>query len=326
MKRGKRYLVTGGTGFLGAALVKKLVAQGCSVRVFDDGSRGRSRRLGETLRHVEMIDGDIRDPQAVAKAARGVDGIWHLAFVNGTEFFYTKPELVLEVGVKGMMNVLDACLKHDIGELITASSSEVYQTPPRVPTDESAPMTIPDPLNARYSYAAGKMISEILTLNYGRSLIGRVVVFRPHNVYGPDMGFEHVIPQFVLRMRELVEKQASGLLPFKIQGDGRQTRSFIYVDDFIDGLMLLRKRGAHRGIYHIGTTEELTIARLAREVGGFFGRRIELVAGKPAPGGTSRRCPDIGKMAKLGFAPKISLKQGLALTAPWYVAHAGDKR
>src|ERR1700747_2408768 len=80
-----------------------------------------------------------------------------LAAVNGTKFFYTRPELVLEVSVKGMLNVLDACLAHGVGELFVASSSEVYQTPAKVPTDETAALSIPDPLNPRYSYGGGKI-------------------------------------------------------------------------------------------------------------------------------------------------------------------------
>src|SRR5205823_5032798 len=132
--------------------------------------------------HIEFYEGDIRNPEAVAKAVEGVDAVCHLAFVNGTEYFYSMPELVLEVGVKGIMNVVDACLKNNVGELVLASSSEVYHEPALIPTDESVSMCVPDPLNPRYSYAAGKLISEIVALNYGRTRFGRVIVFRPHNV------------------------------------------------------------------------------------------------------------------------------------------------
>ena len=93
------------------------------------------------------------------KACEGVDSVFHLAFVNGTEFFYSMPDLVLEVGVKGMVNVLDACLHHNIKELFLASSSEVYQTPQNIPTNETEPLSVPDPLNPPYSYCSGKIIS-----------------------------------------------------------------------------------------------------------------------------------------------------------------------
>ena len=162
-----------------------------------------------------------------------MDEVHHLAFVNGTEFFYSAPELVLDVGVKGMINVIDACRAHGVGTLILASSSEVYQTPPQVPTDESAPLVVPDPPNPRYSYGGGKIISELMAINYGRKFFERVLIFRPHNVYGPDMGFEHVIPQFALRLKRAAARSQTGTVPFEIQGDGRQTRSFCHVDDLV---------------------------------------------------------------------------------------------
>ena len=130
-------LVTGGSGFIGSALVKALVKEGHAVRVLDDNSRGAPRRLREVEGDIEFIGGDIRDAAVVARAVRGVDEVHHLAFVNGTEFFYSAPELVLDVGVKGMINVIDACRSEGVGKLILASSSEVYQTPPHVPTDET---------------------------------------------------------------------------------------------------------------------------------------------------------------------------------------------
>src|SRR3954463_8085595 len=179
----KSYLVTGGCGFLGSALVRRLIQAGHTVRIFDNISRGDLHRLNDVSSDFEYIHGDIRDGDALLKATTGVDAVCHLAFINGTEFFYSHPELVLEVGVKGMMNVVDACLKQNVGELILASSSEVYHEPAVIPTDERVALSIPDPWNPRYSYAAGKQISEIIALNYGRSRFDRVVIFRPHNVF-----------------------------------------------------------------------------------------------------------------------------------------------
>ncbi len=137
-----------------------------------------------------------------------MDEVHHLAFVNGTEFFYSAPELVLDVGVKGMINVIDACRAEGVGKLILASSSEVYQTPPHVPTDETAPLVVPDPTNPRYSYGGGKIISELMAINYGRKFFERVLIFRPHNVYGPDMGWEHVVPQFAMRLKDMTRQAA----------------------------------------------------------------------------------------------------------------------
>jgi nucleoside-diphosphate-sugar epimerase len=314
-------LVTGGSGFIGSALVKALVKDGHAVRVLDDNSRGAPRRLKDVANDIEFVSGDIRDAATVTRAVRGVDEVHHLAFVNGTEFFYSAPELVLDVGVKGMINVIDACRSEGVRSLVLASSSEVYQTPPHVPTDEHAPLAVPDPTNPRYSYGGGKIISELMAINYGRKFFDRVLIFRPHNVYGPDMGWEHVIPQFALRLKSVASQHPSGRLPFKLQSDGSQTRSFCHVDDLVGGVLVMRAKGEHLGIYHIGTTEEITIADLATRVAAHVGRDIELIAGPAPQGGTERRCPDIAKLGKLGYSPRVPLDAGLPPTVDWYWAN-----
>jgi nucleoside-diphosphate-sugar epimerase len=313
-----KILVTGGSGFIGSGLVKALLRAGCAVRVFDDNSRGHPRRLAEVKNDIEFVAGDIRDAAAVEAACRGVGEVHHLAFVNGTEFFYKQPDLVLDVGVRGMLNVIDACRKHGVGNLILASSSEVYQTPPQIPTDERAPLTVPDVQNPRYSYGAGKLISEVLAVNFGRKYFERVLIFRPHNVYGPDMGGEHVIPQLALRLNALATRQPAGRLRFEIQGTGQETRSFCFIDDLVEGVMVMRDKGEHLGIYHIGTTEEVAIADLARRIAAHAERDIELVPGPAQPGGTPRRCPDISKLEKLGYKPRVPLARGLPPTLDWY--------
>jgi nucleoside-diphosphate-sugar epimerase len=314
----KKYLVTGGTGFIGAALVLRLLAQGHEVRVLDNNSRGAERRLGKAVRDVEMVVGDIRDAAFVADAVAGVDAVHHLAFVNGTENFYKHPDLVLEVGAKGMINVTDACIKHSVPELILASSSEVYQSPPHVPTDESAPLIVPDLMNPRYSYGGGKLFSELYAINVAARRMERVVIYRPHNVYGPDMGWEHVVPQLATRMAGLAKAAPEGVLEFPIQGSGKETRSFCFIDDFIDGLVLVQDHGETGNVYHIGTTEEVTMADLAHRIAAVLGRSINIVPGPVMAGGTLRRCPSIDKLASLGYRQKTLLDQGLALTCSWY--------
>jgi len=321
----KKYLVTGGTGFIGSALVKRLVKEGYKVRVLDNNIRGVPENLKEVEAQIEIINADIRDATQVQNAIKGVDSVIHLAYINGTEFFYTKPELVLEIAVKGIINVIDGCMKENVKELVLASSSEVYQNPNKVPTDESAQLIVPDPMNPRYSYGGGKIISELMAINYGRKYFNKVMIFRPHNVYGPAMGWEHVIPQFVLRMKELSKKEKSKETKFPIQGTGKETRAFVFIDDFIDGLMLMLEKGKHLEIYHIGTTEEISISEVASEIGNYFGKKIKIAAGKSAEGSTPRRCPDITKIKKLGYRPKTRFKKGLQITAKWYDENS-DKR
>lgn len=328
--KSRKILVTGGTGFLGSALVRRLVDEGHEVTSLDDGSRGRNRRLSGYEGRVRIVDGDVRDPQAMRRAAHGQDTVVHMASVNGTEFFYQKPEVVLDVGVRGMLNVLDACEAERVPELVFASSSEVYQTPSVIPTPEDVPMVIPDPRNPRYSYAGQKLIGELLALHCGGKIFDRVVIFRPHNVYGADMGFEHVIPQFAVRAAELAAKasadRSSGPIRFPIQGTGEQTRAFVHVDDFTTGLLRVVEAGKNGEIYHIGTREEVTIAQLARMVVEHFGRACELNFGPEPAGATPRRCPEIEKLEALGYAPAIPLADGLGAVVDWYANHADEQR
>lgn len=315
----KTYVVTGGTGFIGSALVQRLIGIGHRVRVFDDNSRGAKRKLGNVGAAVEFLIGDVRDPRAVKEAIRGADCVCHLAYINGTEYFYSKPEQVLDVAVKGIINLLDACIEHGVPEFVLASSSEVYQTPTIVPTPENVPLSVPDVLNPRYSYGGGKIISELMLFNYGRKFLKRAVAFRPHNAYGPDMGGQHVIPQFITRMASLVaDSQPSDVIDFPIQGTGRETRAFVYISDLIDGVLRVLEQGEHLGIYHIGTDVETSIADVAFSVAECFDRKIRLVPGELRSGGPLRRCPDITRMRNLGYCPRVTLAEGLAVTVDWY--------
>jgi nucleoside-diphosphate-sugar epimerase len=184
-----------------------------------------------------------------------------------------------------------------------------------------APLVVPDPLNPRLSYGAGKIISEMMAINHGRKHFERVLIFRPHNVYGPDMGFDHVIPQFAVRLKRALDKDAGGAVAFPIQGSGAETRSFCHVDDLVQGVMVMRAKGEHLGIYHVGTTEEVSIADLARRMAAIAGREIVLAPSDLREGSTPRRCPDISKLAALGYRPSISLDQGLPATLKWYWDH-----
>jgi nucleoside-diphosphate-sugar epimerase len=314
----KRYLVTGGTGFIGSALVKRLILQGDHVRVIDNNSRGVLSRLGDVIGEVDFVEADIRNAAAVSAAAKGVDSVIHLAYVNGTEFFYSKPELVLDIAVRGMLSVLDACRANSVGELVVASSSEVYQTPPQIPTAENAPLSVPDVMNPRYSYGGGKIACELMAVNYGRTGFERVMIFRPHNVYGPDMGSEHVLPQFVLRAVKAIAATPSGAVDFPIQGDGRQTRAFVHIDDFTAGVVCMLRRGEHLGLYHIGNPEEISIRRVAQEVFDILKRDVRIVEGALTEGSTQRRCPDISKLRRLGYEPKIAFSEGVRSLVAWY--------
>jgi nucleoside-diphosphate-sugar epimerase len=309
------HLVTGGAGFVGSALVHRLLAEGHRVTVLDRFSRGKRRRLPNNVEY-EVVKADIRNTTAVLRAALPADVIWHLAYVQGTQTFYADPKDVIDVALRGMMNVLKACEMKPGKELFLVSSSEVYQNPPEgmFPTDETVPLSVPDVTNPRYSYGGGKIACELATLAYAQAgVTSRAVIVRPHNIYGPDMGNEHVIPEFANRMMATPGRE------FPIQGTGRETRSFCFIDDCVYGLICAYNSGEDRNVYHLGNPyEEHTIYELACLVAGYFGRDIDIVPGTLPKGSPTRRLPDISKLAALGFNPKVSLVQGLNRTLEWY--------
>ncbi len=315
----KKILITGGTGFMGSSLVKKLLDKGNEIRVLDNYQRGNGFRLEKELNKIEFIEGDIRDQSVVEKACKNIDVVFHLAYLNGTKFFYEKPDLVLDIAVKGIINIIQSSINNNISDFFLASSSEVYQTPDNIPTKEKVSLSIPDILNPRYSYGGGKILCELMTVNYGKKYFDRSVIFRPHNVYGPNMGWEHVIPNFITKINQNIINNNSNYVNLEIQGDGTETRAFIYIDDFIDGLIKVYDRANNLEIYNIGTNEEISIEDLAKKVGFYFNKKIKILPGEIQKGSTKRRCPDIKKLKSLGFLPKFSLDEGIKNTSEWYV-------
>jgi nucleoside-diphosphate-sugar epimerase len=311
----KRVVVTGGGGFIGAYLVKRLVRDGWDVAVVDNMVRGDAGRFAEVASDVELFTCDVRDQDALEKAFKGAEVVMHLAAVNGTENFYKKPELVLEVGMLGMLAVANAGRNVGVPDLVVASTAEVYQTPSVIPTPETVPLMLPDSLNPRYSYGGGKIVSELIAFNYGQDHYRKVQVFRPHNVFGPNMGWKHVEPQFIMRA---LACQDAGDRAFPIQGDGNETRSFCYVDDCVSGILTMYDKGEHRQIYHIGSDEELAVRELAVRIGKIIGVDLEIQPGPAPAGGTRRRCPDISKMRALGWTLDVSIDDGLERTVAWY--------
>ena len=319
-----RVIVTGGTGFIGSYLVRRLVNEGWDVGVVDTMVRGDVGRLADVADHVELFSCDVRDEDSLVQAFQGADVVMHLAAINGTENFYKHPELVLDVGIRGALAVVNAGRTAGVPDLIAASSAEVYQTPAKVPTPEAIPLMLPDSLNPRYSYGGSKIATELICFNYAHDHYRSVQVFRPHNVYGPDMGRKHVIPQFILRAAAEYDTAPGLAVPFPIQGDGSETRAFCFAEDIVEGILTMYAHGGHRDIYHIGNDEEVTIRDVAERVGKLVGVELDIQPGDAPEGGTPRRCPDIAKMRALGYQPAVGLDEGLERTVAWYLDNRDD--
>lgn len=313
-----KILVTGGTGFLGSALVKKLVKKKKKVVVFDNNFRGNFKNLEDIKNKIKFIKGDIRNFKDINQSLKGISEIYHLAFINGTSNFYEKPKLVMDVGIKGTLNLLDAINKNKrIKKFIYASSSEVYQNPDILPTSEDVFAKLPNTINPRYSYASSKILGEVLTYNYLRNDIKKII-FRPHNIYGPGMGFEHVIPEIVKKVYVKTKKLSLNKCAIKIQGSGIESRSFCYIDDAVNGIILAANKGKNKQIYNIGNQDEIMIKDLIYRISRLMNVDINIQTGKLQKGSALRRVPDMRKLKLLGFKSMNNLNMGLLKTINWY--------
>jgi nucleoside-diphosphate-sugar epimerase len=313
--------VTGGAGFIGSRLVQRLVEIGHEVTVFDNISRGAVDKLEAVLDEIEFIQGDIRDYDALETAIEAPDIIYHLAAVNGTKNFYDRPVDVMDINIKGVQNITEIAAETECSRLVFASSSEVYGYPTEFPTDEGHVLQIMDPGNSRFSYAGSKIIGEQYVINRLKNTQVDYAILRPHNIYGEAMGEDHVIPEFIEQV--VTDK------PFTIYGDGKQTRSFCYISDAIDGFRLAgTEPAAANGIYNIGTQNEITINELADRLFDIAGEspNVEHVESEELEGSTRRRQPDISKIrTELGYEPEVTLDKGLRKTFDWYCEYFTGK-
>ncbi len=304
----KKILVTGGAGFIGSHIVRYFCSKGFEVKVFDDFSRGSNSRLSDLFDQIEIIEGNIKNSKELVEASRDIDTLVHLAFVNGTENFYKKPNLVLDVAIEGILSIKNAIELNQINDVMLASSSEVYQVPNIFPTPEEIEFSIPSLSNPRFSYGLGKIIQEFY-LYHMKVELQNLTIFRPHNIYGFDMGNLHVIPE--LFNKAMSAQNSKGKL--EIQGDGSQTRSFCHISDFISAFDVIFLNRTGKEVFNIGTAEEVTISHLAQEIARIT--EIELSSSNSSlpVGGTNRRVPDITKIENLGFRQQVSLNNGLRM-------------
>lgn len=324
----KKALITGGAGTIGYFLGKSLAEQGQEVTLADNLFRGKiDREVKELLQlsNVKFVELDVTKAEQFEKLDSDYDFVYHLAAINGTRYFYEIPETVLKVGVLGVINVLEWFRKNKKGKILFTSSNEAYasyinlQGGP-IPTPENVPLCIDDVLNARWSYAGSKIIGELLFINYSRAFKFPMSIIRYHNSYGPRMGEEHVIPEFLMRV---IKKED----PFKIFG-ADTTRSFCYITDSILATQQVMESEKTNGqIVHIGNDqEEISILDLAKKMFKLFNYQPKNLEIKEAPkGSVKRRCPDLTKIRELvGYKPSVSLDEGLKETYNWYKNYASQ--
>lgn len=260
---------------------------------------------------IKLIKGSVTVAEDWKKIPKDIDFVYHFAAINGTKYFYEIPEIVLEVNVIGTLNFLNWLKDSNVKRIFFASSSEVYGFPNKIPTPETEPLMVPDPKNPRFSYSSSKIIGETMIINYAKKYGLDYIIGRFHNVYGPAMGFEHVIPDF---LRKCIKNEE-----FKIQGTGNQTRCFCFIVDAINGINLISEHpNAMNEIFNIGTSEEITINELIILLSKIHGKKIVPIKTSFENPGIQRRVPDLTKIFSMGYKPRVSLEEGLKITYNWY--------
>jgi len=315
-------LITGGTGFIGAHLASRLLRDGNEVHLCDNNVRGVKDDFIDDLinRGAKFIKCDVTKSKELEKLDKHYDVVYHLAAINGTENFYTIPYDIMKVCILGTMNLLDYFSGQKM-KFVYSSSSETYACTFKfdntlIPTPETIDLCISDIFNPRYSYGGSKLAGELLVANYSYQYDLDFQIIRYNNVYGPRMGFKHVIPQFTKRG---YFKQD----PFRING-ATQTRAFCFVDDAIDATVNLSRTDI-KGIFNIGNDErEMLIMDLAKKIVNKFGYSPEFDIGEPPEGSVQRRCPDISLLREvIGYQPKYDIDSGLDKTIEWYSDYFG---
>ena len=301
---GSRIIVVGGAGFIGANLIRMLLDCGYNVTVLDNLGTGRREHLKDLP--IEFVEGDILDADLVRRVIPGHDGIVHLAAETGVPGSLADPLRNCEVNVIGTLNLLEACRAAKARRFIFASSNAPLgrQKPPA--TEDKVPLPISP-------YGASKLAGEAFCLAYHGSWGLGTVVLRFANVYGPFSAHKNsVIAEFF--------KRIDGDGHIVIDGDGQQTRDFLYVDDLCRAILLALESDVAGEVFHVATGVETSILELATLVQEVVGRQVTKKHGDSRQGDIRRSYSAVDKIRQvLGWRPKTSLKEGLDLTKTWFM-------
>lgn len=295
-----RILITGGAGFLGAALANRLVREGHTVLALDDLSAGDPQRLDS---RVVLARGDVRDVPRLWTLLQGVDLVYHLAARVSVPESILYPRIYQDVNVGGTVALLEAMRDAGVRRLVLASSGAVYGDQPVQPVHEEL---LPRP---RSVYAVTKLAAEHFVLTLGRLWGFEVVVLRIFNAYGPGQPLPAAHAPVISRFL----KQAIEGGTMVIFGDGTQTRDFVYLDDVVEALVAAGERtGLNGELINVGSGREISINELADIVMRVVGRRVPVIHSPAQDGGVARLCADLRKAERLlGYRPRVFLEEGL---------------
>ncbi len=314
----KKVLVTGADGFIGSHLVEALLGECCDVKAFvfynSFNTNGWIDTFSnEKLKQIEVFAGDIRDPNGVRVATKGVDIVFHLAALIGIPFSYHSPDSYIDTNIKGTLNVLQACRDYDIERVIVTSTSEVYGSAQYVPIDEK------HPLQGQSPYSASKIGADKVVESFSCSFDLPVVIARPFNTYGPRQSARAVIPIIIT---QLLNGNKDILL-----GSLHPTRDFTFVSDTVEAFIRITESDETCGkIFNIGSGFEISIGELTKSIARLINKDHDIVLDekrmRPQKSEVHRLWADSTLAQKtFGWRPKVSIEEGLQRTIEWISAN-----
>lgn len=318
----KRILVTGAAGFIGCHLASRLSQDPVNhLLLVDNFLRGkRDQALAAVLArpNVRFFEADLTDPASFQHLGEGFDQVYHLAAILGVQNVLTRPYEVVRVNALATLHLLDWFRGGGGRKLLFSSTSEAYAWtqqfyPLPIPTPESVPLALTEVSNPRSTYCGSKVFGE-LAVTHGCASAGLpFVIVRYHNVYGPRMGFDHVIPQ-------LAQRALAGQNPLVVYS-ASHSRGFCYVSDAVTATVAaMNSEKANGETINIGNDqEEVTMGELAQRVLAVFGLQVAIAPAVAKHNPIQRRCPDISKARSLlRYRPQVRLAAGLKTTLAWY--------
>ena len=313
---GRRILITGGASFIGSHLTEALLEAGALVTVADDYSSGSPENLGEALRHVRMLELDLRSPEAAAQACEGAEMVFHLAAAHGGRGYIESHQAACAENMVLDQIVYRAALAAGAGKVVFASSACVYpgwlQDDPsagrkRLSEDLVGPPYDPDGL-----YGMAKLTGELALRAIAQENGMSAAICRFFTAYGPRCGESHAILAMIARA-------FVGADPFEVWGTGEQIRSWIYVDDLVRMTLLAAERIDDGTAVNVATDEDHTVREAAEIVLAAAGHNAEIVARPDMPTGPLYRSADVALADRLlGYRPQVDLAEGVRRTTDWY--------
>ncbi len=310
----RKVLVTGGGGFIGSNLVRRLLELGDDVRVLDNYSTGNRTNLAGLEDEIEMVEGELRSYERVHNAVRGVEVVFHQGALPSVPRSVHDPLTSSAVNIEGTLNVLLAARDENVQRVVFASSSSVYGGSGDLPRVESQPT---DPISP---YAVSKLAAERYCVGFSRVYALETVALRYFNVFGPHQDptsqYAAVVPRFIRSVRDGE--------PVPIYGDGTQSRDFTYIANVVDANVLAAKAdGVSGAVLNVATGRSASVNELADTIGETLGLPVEKQYLPQRAGDVRDSWADIGEARRLlGYQPTVGLEEGLRLAAEHFVAVA----